>query len=98
MTKLSEQTILEIEALKLLLGYSSANRSKDVHMMFSDVKRAYFNAVATRKLWVDVPEEHESYFPGAVGRLALALYGTRDAAMLWQECLAEHLVSIGFRR
>jgi hypothetical protein len=87
-----------LEALKLLLGYASSNRSSDIHLMFSDVKRAYFNAKAQRNLWVDLPEEHEGYFPGAVGRLALALYGTRDAAMLWQECLAEHLIGIGFKR
>ena len=34
------------EALKLLLGYASSNRSADLHLMFSDVKRAYFNAKA----------------------------------------------------
>ena len=33
-----------------------------------------------------------------VGRLNLALYGTRDAAKLWQERVAKHLISIGFRR
>ena len=33
-----------------------------------------------------------------VRRLNLALYGTRDAAKLWQECVAKHLVSIGFSR
>ena len=87
-----------VEALKLLLGHASANKGLKLHFMFSDVKRAYVNAKAQRELWVDIPAEHGEYFPGAVGRLALALYGTRDAAMLWQECLAEHLVSIGFRR
>ena len=87
-----------LEALKLLMGHASANWNLGVHIMFSDVKRAYFNAKAERELWADIPEEHDGYFPGAVGRLALALYGTRDAAMLWQECLAEHLVSIGFVR
>ena len=50
--------------------------------MFSDVKRAYFDALAQRELWVDLPEEHEEYRPGVVGRLALALYGTRE----WPRC------------
>ena len=66
--------------------------------MLSDVKRAYFNALAQRELYVDLPKEDPEYQPGWVGRLRLALYGTRDAAQLWQECLAEHLVSIGFER
>ena len=59
--------------------------------MFSDVKRTYFNALVQHELWVDLPEEHDEYRPGVVGRLALALSG-------WQECLAEHLSSIGFKR
>ena len=66
--------------------------------MLSAVKRAYFHAKANRELFVELPEEDEEYQEGYVGRLALALYGTRDAASLWQECLAEHLLSIGFVR
>ena len=27
-----------------------------------------------------------------------ALYGTRDAASLWQECLSDHLIACGFSR
>ena len=33
-----------------------------------------------------------------IGRLRLALCGTRDAAVLWQECLAEHLLDREFVR
>ena len=49
-------------------------------------------------MYVDIPKEDPEWTPDVVGRLKLALYGTRDAAMLWQECVAKHLVSIGFRR
>ena len=66
--------------------------------MLSDVKRAYFHALAKRELYVELPPEDIGYQPGYVGRLRLALYGTRDAASLWQECLSQHLADIGFVR
>ena len=31
-----------------------------------------------------------------IGKLNVCLYGTRDAAVGWQRCLTEHLLSIGF--
>ena len=49
-------------------------------------------------MYVEIPREDPKWRPGVLGKLRLALYGTRDAASLWQECLAEHLVSIGFVR
>ena len=83
-----------LEALKLLLAYAASD--SNVHVMLSDVKRAYFNAFAQRDLYVELPKEDPKYQDGWVGKLRLALYGTRDAAQLWQECLAGHLESIGF--
>ena len=65
--------------------------------MISDVKRAYFNAPASRELYVEVPREDPNWLPGLLGRLKLSLYGTRDAAAHWQRCVREHLVSLGFR-
>ena len=89
-----------LEALKLIMSQASGNRSDGIHVMLSDVKRAYFNALASRELYVELPRKDPWYIEGqcVVGRLRLALYGTRDAAQLWQECLAQHLVEIGFVR
>ena len=87
-----------LEALKLLVSHAAGNRAQKLHMMFSDVKRAYFNAEAKREIYVEPPREDPNWRPGVLGKLRLALYGTRDAASLWQECLADHLVSIGFVR
>ena len=72
-----------LEALKLILGIA-ANHGKKMHVMLNDVKRAYFHAEAQRELYVDIPKEDPDWSPDVVGRLRLALYGTRDAAMLWQ--------------
>ena len=51
--------------------------------MLSDVKRAYFHAKASCELYVELPHEDPCWPADAVGRLNLALYGTRDAATLW---------------
>ena len=87
-----------LEALKLILGHAASRKAEGAHVMMSDVKRAYFHAKAKREIYVQLPREDPMWAPDLVGRLNLALYGTRDAAALWQECVAEHLVSIGFTR
>ena len=86
-----------LEALKLLISGAASERRRGTHMMFSDVKRAYFNAPTNREIYVEVPREDPNWKPGLLGRLRLSLYGTRDAAANWQRCVSEHLVSIGFR-
>ena len=87
-----------LEALKILIGQAASHKDADMHIMLLDVKRAYFHAATARDLYVEIPREDPASTPDAIGRLNLALYGTRDAAKLWRECVAEHLVSIGFRR
>ena len=66
--------------------------------MLSDVKRTYCHAKASRELYVELPHQDPWWSADEVGRLNLALYGTRDAATLWQECVADHLEGVGFRR
>ena len=87
-----------LEALKLLLGSAATGEGRETHLMLSDVKRAYFHAPATRELYVEVPREDPQWKPGLLGRLRLSLYGTRDAAANWQKCVADHLISLGFRQ
>ena len=66
--------------------------------MMNDVARAYFHARIDRLLYCELAEEDEEQGTYLVGRLELCLYGIRDAARGWQECLANHLVEIGFER
>ena len=65
--------------------------------MLSDVKRAYFHPNASRELYVELPHEDPCWPADEVGRLNLAMYGTRDATALWRECVADHLEGVGFR-
>ena len=82
----------------MIMGIAASSESNGLHIMFNDVKKAYCHAKSARELYVDIPNEDPEWTPDVVGRLRLALYDTRDAATLWQECVAVHLLSIGIRQ
>ena len=68
-------------------------------IMINDVARAFFEAKAIRKIWVELPVEcAESRGGRNVGLVRQSLYGTRDAAMNWQEEVAKEMGKWGFRR
>ena len=68
-------------------------------IMIQDISRAFFEAKATRDLCVELPEEDRDESAGdMVGHMQMSLYGTRDAAMNWQEEVARCMKSWGFRR
>ena len=63
-------------------------------MMINDASRAFFEAKATRPICIELPEEDrtdEDRRLDRVGLLKLSLYGTRDAAMHWQEEVAKEM-------
>ena len=45
-----------------------------------------------------IPSEDPKASPELLGRLRLCLYGTRDAALNWQQTLSAHLIENGFVR
>ena len=57
--------------------------------MALDVKRAFLHAPVLRELYVELPDEaREEDTQDMIGQLHRAMYGTRDAAMNWQEEIA----------
>ena len=66
--------------------------------MINDVSRAYFYAEATRCMYIELPAEDPLHDKIMLGRLRLCLYGTRDAALNWQQTLSDHLAKAGFKR
>ncbi len=59
--------------------------------MINDVSRALFEAPAVRNICVVIPPEdleEADKIHDKVGHLRMSLYGTRDAAMNWQEEVA----------
>ena len=66
--------------------------------MVNDISRAYFYAKATRCMYIELPQEDPYNDSDMLGRLRLCLYGTRDAALNWQQTLSSHLTEAGFKR
>ena len=86
-----------IEHIKYLISrVASSQRSRrPTRLMVQDIKKAYFFADATRKIYIELPPEDAE--PGKVGMLKKSLYGTRDAAMNWTAAYTSVLVDkIGF--
>ena len=74
---------------------------EDKVLMINDVARAFFEAKATLCVCVELPEEdktEEDKEEDRVGLLQMSLYGTRDAAMNWQEEVARVMKEWGFTR
>ena len=89
-----------LEALRLIISRAATLGidGKKHEVMINDVSRAYFYAKCTRDLDVELPVEDPEAHPVYIGKLRLCLYGTRDAALNWQETLSEHLIGQGFIR
>ena len=89
-----------LEALRCILSRAATVDEKGQcrEIMINDVSRAYFYAEATRCMYIEIPQEDPLYDPNMLGRLRLCLYGTRDAALNWQQVLSDHLTEAGFKR
>ena len=67
-------------------------------IMLADVKTAFLYGDARRSLCVELPPEDPlSASRRYVGKLERAMYGTRDAPMIWQDHLRETLVDMKFK-
>ena len=64
-------------------------------LMVLDVKRAFLHGIATRTIYVELPEG-ESENGKYVGRLNRTLYGTRDAPVAWLRAVREDMEALGF--
>ena len=61
---------------------SRRRRNKRGKLMVVDVKRAFLHGYCTRSIYIELPGE-DSQGRKYVGKLARALYGTRDAPLAW---------------
>ena len=88
-----------LEAKRMLFS-DFATRRKDskgrwLKISFIDVVKAYFNALPKRNICVRLPKEM-GMRNGIYGKLVRCMYGTRDAAHLWENCYSDALIAIGF--
>ena len=88
-----------LEALRLTTSRAATHDGVNRQITMNDVRRAYFDAKATRDVYIELPKEDSHSARGdMVGKLKLCLYGTRDAAFNWQGTLSQHLIDNGFER
>ena len=94
-----------LEALRFLIHEAATVRAHEPLgskvLMIYDVSRACFEAPAIRNVRVEIPAEDRDEGDrkhDRVGNLRMRLYGTRDAAMNWQEEVAKLMIKNGFRR
>ena len=91
-----------LEYMKYLISLCASSQwtSTPTRLMISDVKKAYFYAAATRRVYVALPAEDISPGEeGMCGMLERSLYGTRDAAFNWTETYTKVLCeSLGFEK
>ena len=66
--------------------------------MLADVKTAFLYGDARRSLYVELPPEDPLAASGQyVGKPERAMYGTRDAPMIWQDHLRKTLTDMKFK-
>ena len=66
--------------------------------MLADVETAFLYGDARRSLYVELPPEDPLAASGRyVGNLERAMYGTRDAPMIWQDHLRETRLDMKFK-
>ena len=71
-----------LEALKILLSLAvTLGCNPHKKLLFIDIKKAFFHALARRTVYVALPPEDSE--PGMCGLLRKSMYGTRDAAQNW---------------
>ena len=72
-----------LEALRLVLSILASTRKQQHWKLDSiDIKRAYFHAKEQRDMYVRLPAGYHQ--DGMCGKLIKAMYGTRDAASIWE--------------
>ena len=84
-------------AVKLILAKVSTGRNRGVELMVLDVKSAFLYGKVKRSVYIELPPQDEySMYPDMVGHLAKAMYGTRDAPLIWQEEVRRVMEKLGF--
>ena len=64
--------------------------------MVLDIKKAFLHATMSRDVYIQLPPEEYVEGKYGVAKLRRALYGTRDAPLLWQAEVARVLSKLGF--
>ena len=82
-----------VEGIKGLISHMQTektnSRGEELEMMVLDISRAHFYGEARRRVFTTLPEGYEK--PGYCALLLKTMYGTEDAASVWQDTWTDHL-------
>ena len=87
-----------LEAKRMLFAkFADSPRKNGVEqrLSFVDVRKAYFNGIPRRNLFMSLPREF-GLAGHLIGRQVRCVYGTRDAGAIWEDTYRDLLESIGF--
>ena len=88
-----------LEGKRMLFARYANERRRNglpLRLSFVDIRKAYFNAIPQRAIYMRVPKEM-GLPPNTVARQVRCVYGTRDAGKLWEDSYTQVLESMGFK-
>ena len=85
-----------LSSVRLALHHAG-QRGKGRKLMCLDVRCAFLYADAQRKIYIELPYQDDLYGTSKVGILRKAMYGTRDAPLLWGKTVKRTMESIGLK-
>jgi hypothetical protein len=90
-----------LESKRMLFSEFATRRTnahgKPLELSVVDIRKAYLNGVPKRNIKLSFPKEL-GLSPHKVAHLKRCVYGTRDAGQIWEDCYANALVEMGFKR
>ena len=81
-------------AIRFILSETASNRTEATRLMLMDVTGAFLYGYMRRRVYIELPPE-EPKGKNVVGRLVKALYGLRDAPLIWKAHLTQSLKKAG---
>lgn len=85
-----------LSTLKLLLSWYCTMWKADDVVKIIDIKCAFLYGKARRALFIELPEQDAKSGGRLVGRLKKAMYGTRDAPLIWRATVDAFMRKAGF--
>ena len=88
-----------LEGKRMIFSKYTSERQRNgqpLRISFVDIRKAYFNAIPERAIFMRVPKEL-GLPPNTVARQVRCVYGTRDAGKLWEDTYTQVLEGLGFR-
>ena len=79
-----------LEALRILISMAASDSG--LFLDFIDVRKAHLNGAVRRRVVIRLPKD----MGGGFGLLRRAMYGTRDAAAAWNDCIQAAMGELGF--